>query len=98
MILFIHCGTADRAEGLIKYCNLAVNGYHLDSILRRWRFGCCGAREILIDIGRAGNSSKVAYYTFLEKKIKILKSVKLKLQDVSSEVLVSAVEVKCNFT
>ena len=31
---------------------------------------------------------KGAYYSFLKKKIKILKYVKLKQQDVSSEVLV----------
>ena len=41
---------------------------------------------------------KVAYYSFPKKEIKILKSVKLKKQDVSSEVLVTAIEVKCNFT
>ena len=41
---------------------------------------------------------KVASYSFQEKKINILKSVKLKQQDVSSEVLVTAVDVKCNFT
>ena len=39
-----------------------------------------------------------AYFSFLKKKIKILKSVKLKQQDVSSEVLVTAIDVKCNFT
>ena len=32
------------------------------------------------------------------KKIKSLKSVKLKQRDVSSEVLVTAIDVKCNFT
>ena len=41
---------------------------------------------------------KVAYYSFPKKKIKILKSAKLKQQDVSSEVLVTASDVKCNFT
>ena len=41
---------------------------------------------------------KVAYYSFRKKKIKILKSVKLKQQDASSEVLVTTVDVKCNFT
>ena len=40
---------------------------------------------------------KVAY-SFLMGKIDILKSVKLKQQDVSSEVLVIAIDVKCNFT
>ena len=38
------------------------------------------------------------YYSFLKKKIKILKYVKLKPQDVSSSVLVTAIDVKCNFT
>ena len=33
---------------------------------------------------------KVTYYSFPKKKIKILKSVELKQQDVSSEVLVTA--------
>ena len=37
---------------------------------------------------------KVAYYSFPKEKIKILKSVKLKQQDVSSEVLVTAIDVK----
>ena len=32
------------------------------------------------------------------KNIKILKSVKLKQNDVSCEVLVTAIDVKCNFT
>ena len=41
---------------------------------------------------------KVAYYSFPKKNIKILKSVTLKQQDVSSEVLVTAIDVKCNFT
>ena len=41
---------------------------------------------------------KVAYYSFPKKKIKILKSVKLKKPDVSSEVSVTAINVKCNFT
>ena len=41
------------------------------------------------------NTFKVAYYSFPKKN---LKSVKLKKQDVSSEVLVTAIEVKCNFT
>ena len=41
---------------------------------------------------------KVVYYSFLREKIKILKSVKLKQQDVSSDVLVTAIDVKCNFT
>ena len=43
-------------------------------------------------------SLKVAYYSFPEKKIKVLESVKLKQQEVSSEVLVTAIDVKCNFT
>ena len=41
---------------------------------------------------------KVAYYSILMKEIRILKSVKLKQQDISSEVLVTAIDVKCNFT
>ena len=41
---------------------------------------------------------KVAYYSILMKEISILKSVKLKQQDISSEVLVTAIDVKCNFT
>ena len=41
---------------------------------------------------------KVAYYSFPKKKIKVLESVKLKQQEVSSEVLVTAIDVKCNFT
>ena len=41
---------------------------------------------------------KVAYYSFPKKEIKILKSVKLKQQDVSSDLLVTAVDVKCSFT
>ena len=44
----------------------------------------------------------MAYYSFPKKKIKILKPVKLKQQDVSSEVLVTTIllinDVKCNFT
>ena len=36
-------------------------------------------------------------YSFLKKKTSILKSVKLKQQDVSAEVLVTAIGVKCNF-
>jgi len=43
-------------------------------------------------------SLKVAYYSFQKKKIKILKSVKLKQQLVSTEVLVTAVDVKHKFT
>ena len=35
---------------------------------------------------------------FLKRNIKILKSVKLKEQDVSSKVLVTAIVVKCDFT
>ena len=34
----------------------------------------------------------MAYYSFLKKKIKVLKSVKLKQQDVPSEVLITAVD------
>ena len=41
---------------------------------------------------------KVAYYSFPKKKIKIWKSVKLKQRDFSSEVLVTAIDVKGNFT
>ena len=41
---------------------------------------------------------KVAYFSFPNKKINILKSVKLKQQNISSEVLVTAIDVKCNFT
>ena len=41
---------------------------------------------------------KVVYYSVPKKKIKVLKSVKLKQQDVCSEVLVTAIDVKCNFT
>ena len=41
---------------------------------------------------------KVAYYSFPKKKIKVLESVKLKQQEVSSEVLVTAIDVKCSFT
>ena len=42
---------------------------------------------------------KVAYmyYSFLKEKIKILESVKLKQQQVSTEVLVTAFNVKCKF-
>ena len=40
---------------------------------------------------------KVAYYSFPKKRIKILKSVKLKQQDVSSEVLVPAIDSKFSF-
>ena len=39
----------------------------------------------------------LAYHSFLKKKIKILKSVKWKQRDVSSDVLVTAIDVKCNF-
>ena len=39
----------------------------------------------------------MAYRSFPKKKIKIfLKSMKLKQQDVSSEVLATAIDVKCN--
>ena len=40
----------------------------------------------------------MAYYSFPKKKIKVLESVKLKQQAVSSEVLVTAIDAKCNFT
>ena len=40
----------------------------------------------------------MAYYSFPKKKIKILKSVKLMQLDVSSEVILTAIDVKCNFT
>ena len=40
----------------------------------------------------------MAYNSFPKEKIKILKSVKLRQEDVSSEVLVTTIEVKCNFT
>ena len=40
----------------------------------------------------------MAYYSFPRKIIKILKSVKLKQQDVSSAVLVTSMDVKCNLT
>ena len=40
----------------------------------------------------------MAYYSFPKKKIKVLESVKLKQQEVSSELLVTAIDVKCNFT
>ena len=39
----------------------------------------------------------LAYHSFLKKKIKTLKSVKWKQRDVSSDVLVTAIDVKCNF-
>ena len=39
----------------------------------------------------------MAYYSFPKKKIKVFESVKLKQQEVSSEVLVTAIDVKCNF-
>ena len=39
----------------------------------------------------------MAYYSFPKTKINILKSVKLKQQHVSFEVLVTAFDVKCNF-
>ena len=44
-------------------------------------------------------SSKDFWLTtvILKKKIKILKSVKWKQRDVSSDVLVTAIDVKCNF-
>ena len=44
-------------------------------------------------------SSKAFWLTtvILKKKIKILKSVKWKQQDVSSDVLVTAIDVKCIF-
>ena len=41
---------------------------------------------------------KVAYYTFPKKKIKILKYIKLKQQDVSSQVLNTAIDEKRHFT
>ena len=41
---------------------------------------------------------EVAYNSFPKENVKILKSVKLKQKGVSSEVLVSAIDVKCNFT
>ena len=40
----------------------------------------------------------MAYYSFPKKEIKILKFVKLKQQDFSSEVLDTAIYAKCNFT
>ena len=48
-------------------------------------------------VAHVTNRLKAPYHSFPKKKIKILKSVKLKEQDVSSEVLVTAIEVKCNF-
>ena len=41
---------------------------------------------------------KGTYYSFPKTNIKILKSVKLEQQDVSSEVFVTAIDVKCSFT
>ena len=41
---------------------------------------------------------KVAFYCFPKQKIKILKSVKLKQQHASCELLVTAIDVKFNFT
>ena len=41
---------------------------------------------------------KVTYYSLPKKKIKVLGSVEFKQQEVSSEVLVTAIDVKCNFT
>ena len=38
---------------------------------------------------------KAAYYSFPKKKINILKSVKLKQQDISPDVLVTAIDEKC---
>ena len=41
----------------------------------------------------------MANYSFPKKKIKVLESVKLnEQQEISSEVLVTAIDVKCNFT
>ena len=40
----------------------------------------------------------MAYYSFPKKKVKILKSVVLMEQDVSYEVLGTAIDVKCYFT
>ena len=40
----------------------------------------------------------MANYSFPKKKIKVLESVKLKQQEVSEEVIVTAIDVKCNFT
>ena len=40
----------------------------------------------------------MANHGFAKEKIKILKSVKIKQQNVCSEVLVTAIVVKCNFT
>ena len=52
----------------------------------------------LINIVCITNRNYVAHYSFAKKKIKILKSLKLKQQDVSSEILVTVIDVKCNFT
>ena len=40
----------------------------------------------------------MAYYIFPKKKVNILKYEKSKQQDVSSEVFVTTIDVKCNFT
>ena len=45
-----------------------------------------------------GSHLKLAYYSFPKQKIRILKSVKLKPQDVSHEVLFTAIDVKYSFT
>ena len=41
---------------------------------------------------------KVDYYSFPKKKITIFETCEINQQDVTSEVLVTAVDVKCNFT
>ena len=49
---------------------------------------------------RIGNNRRLRWLTTVirRKNIKILKSVKVKQNDVSCEVLIIAIDVKCNFT
>ena len=55
------------------------------------KFGVCA------EVTRFWPNYKWLTTVFRKKKIKILKSVKLKQQDVSSEVFVSAIDVKFSF-
>ena len=59
---------------------------------------CNDHSKILVSQSHPSLSLKVACYSFPKKNMKILKSLKFKQQDVCSEVFVTAVDVKSNFT
>ena len=68
-------------------------GNYVKPIFCQWRF-----RSVVVVGSLSNREFKVANYSFPKKKIKVLECVKLKQQEVSSEVLVTAIDVKGNFS